>query len=102
MSLDLAVWHSPVNASQDPIDTYERLADGDWQIVSPSQAVAQFRDDLLRLYPGWEDVIEGPPDRYVMMTLPFHWATESSLETVAELAEKHGLILHDPQQTFRD
>ena len=38
-----------------------------------------------------------PVDRYVLLTLPFAWATTQVLSELVDLAERHGLVVFDPQ-----
>ena len=103
MSFDLAFWKAPADPGTDRWEIHESICEEEWQVVVPAPEVLAFRRAVLSRHPAWEGSVLGanmpsvPVDRYVLLTLPFAWATTQVLSELVDLAERHGLVVFDPQ-----
>ena len=109
MSFDLYAWHTPLTTDEDEAEAlFKRYADSDDETVfAQSQSVRNFYEALIRALPprmsedvpAEEDpwsVAPMPSDRIVAMHL--RWSTPGgTLDTIVDLARRHGLVLYDPQ-----
>ncbi|WP_104524953.1 hypothetical protein [Blastococcus atacamensis] len=112
MSYDVAVWAGPRPADDESAEAeYERRADvleDDDDLPPPSPALAAFLDELLTVLPPLDESDDprspwatGPEPgdvsgdfAYLTMTYP---GAEAALDTVVEVAGRHGLVCFDPQ-----
>ncbi|MCU7729381.1 hypothetical protein ODJ79_37175 [Actinoplanes sp. KI2] len=107
MSYDLYFW--PSGTGHDPGRLADRLAEERAEALVPDDRVVAFRAELLRRWPELADMISpwhadlgrrqpwgrtDLADRFVGLTLPFHWKAVDALPALAGL---HGLDCYDPQ-----
>ena len=103
MSFDLAFWKAPAEPGTGRWQIYDSISEEEWQVVVPAREVLEFRRAVLDRHPTWEgsvlepDTPSVPVDRYVLLTLPFPWATHHVLNELVDLAERHELVVFDPQ-----
>ena len=101
MSMTLLLWKAPV--TDDP-DVVERLVEpyyehSDDSAFESSPDLAAFASELRARYPEpggpWADGLN-ESDRILMLSI--RWGAENSfIDAIVELAEKHELVLYDPQ-----
>lgn len=112
MSYDVAIWAGPRPADDDQAaEEFERRAEALESEEAPepaSPALVGFLDELLAVLPPLDDSDDprspwatGPEPgdvsgdfAYLTMTYP---GAETSLDTVAEVARRRGLVCFDPQ-----
>ena len=103
MSFDLAFWKAPAEPGTGRWEIYDSISEEEWGVVVPAPEVLALRRAVLDRHPTWEgsvlepDMSSVPVDRYVLLTLPFAWATTQVLNELVDLAEHHGLVAFDPQ-----
>jgi hypothetical protein len=109
VSYDLFVFKGPIPRSHvEFTELLERFGAGDEAAFEASPQVAAFYADLLRRYPGLEDLPDDKVDDSVwamtpdeserLIALNFAWPeAERVAKEVPKLARKHGLVLMDPQ-----
>jgi hypothetical protein len=111
MSFDLAVWfESEPTTDQRAAERYQTLCDLDADDAAPTHPlVAAFYRDLTELFPAlnatddveaaerspWTAGLSTTPTS-VIMTITWSRAAETA-KIVRELADRHGLVCHDPQ-----
>lgn len=107
MSMDLFVWKGPLVSSEDEAN---ELLDRDPDGFEASDDVSRFYDELLARYPALEsfsdEELETAPtfwsvtpersERVIAMNLQWR-VSDDMLDAIVELAEKHELVLYDPQ-----
>ncbi|WP_239132819.1 hypothetical protein [Paractinoplanes durhamensis] len=96
MSSDVAFWKA---GEGDPGEIFDGLAEGVTEPLEPHSDVSWFRGELLSRWPDLIDVLEPadydlldtPEDgaKYVLLTLPVGMLDR--LDTIFDLARKHGL-----------
>lgn len=105
--MTLILWKAPVT---DDLDEVERLVEpyykeGNDRAFEPSLDLASFTNELLQRYPSpvadepydgpWADGLEGT-DRVLFLSI--RWKAENSfIDAIVKLANKHELVLYDPQ-----
>jgi hypothetical protein len=112
MSFDLAVWHSPRNVTTEEAgQLYVTLCESDSQAVVSHPAMDAFYEELIARYPEidtvpddriddhdycpWSCALDHGPGHVLM---PCVWSqAENVNEFVHALAEKHGLVVYNPQ-----
>jgi hypothetical protein len=109
VSFDLAVWfESAPITNEDATQKYLRFAEGDVADAAEHPGVERFLVELSARYPDLDelpdDQIDDSPwscgfDRsgaHVLMCM--RWSVPKEVvDLIAALAEKHGLVLYDPQ-----
>lgn len=111
MSFDLAVMNLEKRiSSEEAAEIYDKLCDGEYDILKPSEKIDLFYQELVEKYPDInsydddDDEIENCPwsveldvsDGAVVMSMV--WSAADEIPSfVISLAEKHGLALYDPQ-----
>ena len=113
VSYDVAVWAGPRPASDESAEAeFERRAevlDGDGDMRPASPAMAAFVDELLAILPALDESdhpdspwATGPEPgdissdfAYLNMTYP---GARAALDTVVDVARRHGLVCFDPQE----
>jgi hypothetical protein len=111
MSFDLGVWHSdgPLT-DQEAGDLYVKLCEQTWIPIEENAAVAAFYAELTNRYPEIDTLPEEGLDNcpwscahdrsglHVLMAMVWSRCGEIAPQ-VRELAEKHGLVCFDPQES---
>lgn len=109
MSFDLAVMNVEKKiSSEEATEIYNKLCDGEYDVLKPSERIDSFYQELVEKYPDVEsysdDDIDDCPwsveldvsDGAVVMSMV--WSAADEIPSfVTNLAEKHGLALYDPQ-----
>lgn len=110
MSFDICVWCAPIPENEKlALEIYSSLCDGDESVVEPCSRIANFVTDLQFRYPRLESISNDEGDEkgvwstnpeigagYVSLTISFSKARVVS-EYIIELADKHNLVVFDPQ-----
>ena len=109
MSFDLAVWFEPASiTNEEAAQKYLRLAEGDVADATEHPGVERFLQELSARYPDLDELPEEEIDdspwscgfdrsgAHILMCMRWSVSTEV-LDLIAALAEKHGLVLYDPQ-----
>jgi hypothetical protein len=111
MSFDLGVWFEPEPITdQRAVERYQSLCDADADSATPTHPrAAAFYRDLTELFPDLDatadaETIERSPWTAGLSTTPasvimaIAWSRAAEVaDIVRELADRHGLICHDPQ-----
>ena len=111
MSFDLAVWYPHVRLSDDEAATaYRKLCEGEKpDVIGPHPSVQAFYEALTSTDPEidslpeerlddcrWSCALDRSPAHVIMASV---WSkADSTMQLVGELAQRHGLVLYDPQR----
>ena len=109
VSFDLAVWfESAPITNEDATKKYHQLAEGDVTGATEHPSIERFVRELSARYPNLDDLPEDElddspwscgfdrSDAHVLTCM--RWSVSKDvIDLIAALAEKHGLVLYDPQ-----
>ena len=109
MSCDYAVWHYDRKLSEkEALQRYTTLCDDPASLPGESAAIDNFYKELTAKYPEIDSIPEDAVDSCpwscaldkngTSVVMPIVWSRAGEVgRFIADLAEKHGLVLYDPQ-----